>query len=355
MKVPKPRRLPSGSWFVQLRLGGESISITEATEKAAIRRAEQLKAEYRNGRKIYERPTDLTLWQAEELYIEEHKAVLSPTTIRGYGAIQRNRFQSVIDKRLEDINWQAAINIETRICSTKTLKNAWRFVASVIRHQDLPVPRVTLPMVTSKTREWLDYEEIAAFLSAIEGSRYELPALLALSSLRRSEIYGLGWEDIDLNRNSIHVHRTMVEGEKSRYVLKETTKTNSSTRTVPILIPRLRALLAAESKKTGLVFPITNPDTANHAIGALAEAAGLRPVTLHGLRHSFASLAHHVGMDQQTCMRIGGWSDPATMQRIYTHVSERDQERHENAMKAYFVGVAEKNANENANEITRTG
>ena len=44
MKVPKARRLPSGAWTVQLRLGGESISITRDTEKEAVAEAMAYKA-----------------------------------------------------------------------------------------------------------------------------------------------------------------------------------------------------------------------------------------------------------------------------------------------------------------------
>ena len=44
MKVPAPRKLPSGSWFIQLRLGGESIPVTAATAKDCNREAAAIKA-----------------------------------------------------------------------------------------------------------------------------------------------------------------------------------------------------------------------------------------------------------------------------------------------------------------------
>ena len=48
LSVPKPRQLPSGNWFIQMRLGGESISITEYTASACIRAAQAIKAEHKN-------------------------------------------------------------------------------------------------------------------------------------------------------------------------------------------------------------------------------------------------------------------------------------------------------------------
>lgn len=49
MNVPKARKLASGTWFIQLRLGGESIPVSAATERAVTREALRIKAEYRAG------------------------------------------------------------------------------------------------------------------------------------------------------------------------------------------------------------------------------------------------------------------------------------------------------------------
>ena len=336
MKIPKAEHLPSGAWRVRLRLGGESISITRPTKKESENEAKLVKAQHANDIKPRPKGCDLTLDQAMAVYIEEHKNILSPSTIRGYEIIRGNRFQSISHKKLKEINdWQSIINTEAKIVSAKTLANAWRFTGSVIRYQGLTPPKLALPQINSAVREWLDYEEIISFMAAINGTYYEMPCLLALSSLRRSEIFGLYWEDVDLKREVINVHRTMIPDENHRYVLREATKNATSRRSVPIMIPRLLELLKSQ-QGTGQIFR-TNPEGCNRRIGDLAEAAALPRVTLHGLRHSFASLAYHVGMDERTCMELGGWSNPATMQKIYTHVSAKDKLKHENAMKQFFA------------------
>ena len=51
MKVPEPRKLKSGTWFVQLRLDGQSISVTAPTKTECRTKAELIKAKYRNGQK----------------------------------------------------------------------------------------------------------------------------------------------------------------------------------------------------------------------------------------------------------------------------------------------------------------
>jgi len=341
---------------VQLRLGGESISITRAEKQDCISEAREIKSAYLAGKRPKVTGKELTLDQAMDIYIEDHKNVLSPTTIRGYGIIRRNRFQSVINKRLKDIkDWQAIVNQEAKKdVSPKTLANAWRFTSSVIRYQNITPPKVVLPQINSSTREWLDYDEIKTFMATIKGTYYEMPCLLALCSLRRSEIFGLHWEDVDLKHEVIRVHQTMVPDEDHHYVLREATKNATSRRTVPIMIPRLLELMK-EKYGAGLIFR-TNPEGCNRRIGDLAEDAGLPRVSLHGLRHSFASLAYHVGMDERTCMELGGWSNPATMQKIYTHVAAKDKEKHQNAMKKFFEDAEapapkpEENAHKNAHK-----
>lgn len=56
----------------------------------------------------------------------------------------------------------------------------------------------------------------------------------------------------------------------------------------------------------------------------VCEANGLPKVGVHGLRHSFASLAYSLGFKEEECMRIGGWSDYRIMHEIYTHLAARD-------------------------------
>ncbi|WP_308856132.1 hypothetical protein [uncultured Oscillibacter sp.] len=83
MKLPEPRKLPSGNYFIQLRLGGESISVTEANRAACIREARAIKAEYLAGKRAKAAPEAPTLTEAIDTYITERSNPLSPLTIRG--------------------------------------------------------------------------------------------------------------------------------------------------------------------------------------------------------------------------------------------------------------------------------
>jgi len=71
---------------------------------------------------------------------------------------------------------------------------------------------------------------------------------------------------------------------------------------------------------------------------------------VHGLRHSFASLAYHLNIPEKITMEMGGWSDPGTMHKKYTHIAKSDISRYQTAMADFYAKKGSKNANENANK-----
>lgn len=346
MKVPEPRKLKSGNYFIQLRLNGVSVPVTASTAKECKRQAELIKAEHRAGKRdAMGLGPALSLDKAISNYIDSRRNVLSPSTIRGYEIIRKNRFQAQMKEKLNAINWQSAINAETKVCGPKTLKNAWGLIVSVLAYHQLHVPKVKLPQMKPAEKEWLEPEQIPVFVQAVATEPCAIPALLALHGLRRSEIYALDWDAININANTITVKGAVVPDENHKFVRKETTKNISSRRTVPIVIPEL-AVLLAEAQAAGTDVVSGSPNTLCHRINRVCEKVGLPPVGVHGLRHSFASLGYHLGIPEREMMELGGWSDNATMQKIYTHIAKADRLKNENKLAEYF-----KNANKNANEF----
>ena len=354
MKVPEPRQLSSGNWFIYLRLGGEGIPVTERSRADCIKTAQVIKADYLAGRAIQKKKLppapDMTLRELLAAYIEKYKPVLSPATVRGYCVIRDNRFQAVADVKLREIrDWQKIINAEVGDCSAKTLKNAWGLVSAAMKAHKMAVPDVTLPQVMPKPRPWLDPDEIRAFVAAVRGSAYEIPILLGLHGLRRSEIAALTWDRVDLKRGAIRVEGAVVPDEGGRYVYKQTNKSAAGRRSVPIMIPELRAALEAvprADRKGPVVHCHIN--TIYKAVNSICEREGLPLIGAHGLRHSFASLGRSVGVPPREMQALGGWSDVGTMQRIYEHLAEADLLKARNAITDFFA-PPEADANENEN------
>ncbi len=354
MKIPEPRRMSSGTYFIQLRLNGVSIPVTAATKTECTQRAQLIKAEWRAGkREISKKPESKTIRKILQEYIDSRKKVLSPSTIRGYNTIKDTRFQAIMDKKIDQVkDWQKVIDAEVDDGVTgKTIKNSWGLMSSALRHAGFSVPAVKLPQVVQSVRPWLDPDQIKQFVAAVHGTDVEIPALLALHSLRRSEIAGLMWDKVDLDNNIIRVEGSSVRGEDSKFVYKETNKNRKSRRRVPIMIPELKTALEAvqENDRTGYVVKC-NPNTIWAGVNRICEENGFPLVGVHGLRHSFASLAHHVGMPEEEAMLIGGWEDSKTMHKIYMHIADADRLRAQNLMAAFYQEQSGPGKKENANQ-----
>ena len=212
MKVPEPRKLKSGTWFIQMRLGGASVPVSAATRTECIRQAEKIKADYRNGQRLPCKSAQ-TLEQCLTAYIDAKRGVLSPSTIREYKSMSRNRFTAQMKKPVREItNWQSIVSAEAKSVKPKTLKNAWMMVAAALKFGGYDVPKVTLPQVPPNERQWLDPEQIRIFVADVANEPFAIPALLALHGLRRSEIMAVNWSDIDLNAKTIRVSGAVVIG-----------------------------------------------------------------------------------------------------------------------------------------------
>lgn len=344
MKLPEPKKRKNGTWYIQLRLNGVSQYVNGFSAKECRDKARLLKSEYSAGVREIKKGVP-TLYEAIDRYIEKRQNTLSPSTVDGYRRIQKNRFASVMKLPLNaKTDWQAVCDEEAGKCASKTLRNAYRFIVSVLADNGIAAPKITLPPLESKTRGWLEPEQIPPLVAAAVGTPSAFPVLFALHSLRRSELLAVTWDDVDLAAETIRVSGSVVQDEDHHFVTKATNKTATSTRTVPIMIPELRDALEAvpPEDRTGRVIPYA-PHYIAVLVNKACDRAGVPEVGTHGLRHSFASLAYHLGMSELETMELGGWSDAGTMRKIYTHLSQSDKVKAQNKMSEFY-----KNACSNA-------
>lgn len=344
--IPKARQLPSGNWFIRLRLDGKSIPVTEETEAKCKAKALAIKAGYINAPAKVE--TVPTLGEVIDSYIASKDGVLSPATIRGYNIMRKNQFADYMGKAIDGIDWQRMVNAEAKTTKPKTVKNAWALCAAALKAQTGMVYSVTVPMIVKNEHAFLTAEQIPIFIAELCKCRSQtnvIAALLALHSLRMSEIKGLTWDDIDLDNDIIHVRGAMVIGKDNKLVAKDTNKNLSSRRDIPIIIPELKMAMFAVTNKTGYVVS-THPSNVYEQINRVCAKCKFPAVGVHGLRHSFASLCYHLQVPEKVTMRLGGWADDGTMKKIYTHISEKDVSKNTDKLTDFFKV---QNGNENVN------
>ena len=345
-KRPVARQLTSGSWFCRVRISGKDISITKPTKKEAEAEAMAVKygiieaKEKINDRKI-------TLEEAVAAYIAARDGFISPATIEGYEKFKRNTFKGMMKANIfsvTDDQWQNAIKAERKLGrSPKYIKNAWSFMAAAIEEAGAKRPEVLLYPPERNERSYLTHDEIDIFVKAVKGKPVEIPALLCLSSLRRSEMLALKWENVDIENQVMYTRGAIVRGNKG-LVDKRQNKNDTSRRAVPIIPPLLEAM--KKEDKTGYVVKMGG-DTILKQVKKICKDSGVTVVDLHGLRHSFASLAYHLQMPEMIAAEIGGWKDLSTMHNIYTHIAQADIAKRSQDFRDYFNS---NNGNENGNE-----
>ena len=204
-----------------------------------------------------------------------------------------------------------------------------------------PADKVERPKQDKFYGNFYDRDELNKLFEAVAGTKLELPVLLgAFYGLRRSEIVGLKWSAIDFEQNTITISHTVTSCNldgKCVIVAKDTTKTKSSRRTLP-LVPyfheKLLAVKAQQERNQKLCGRSYNrefleyicvddigdrfkPNYITSQFPKLLERNGFRKIRFHDLRHYAASIMHAIGVPDQYIMQRGGWATDGIMKSVY--------------------------------------
>ena len=317
ISVPKPKLLASGSYSGQLMVDGKRCTVTAPTIEEYEVKARAMKLSLLEMKKA---PPKLTLGDAIDRYIEANRNVLSPSTIRGYSTMRRNRFKAYMGVPFAEIDYQTMVNEETEYAAPKTIANAVGLVKPSLKACGFAMPDINLPTVITPDLLFLDYKQVKMYLKAIENQKGELASLLALHSLRMSEILAVTRDDIIVcdDVTYIRVNKAIVPNDDNVFVEK-ITKTEKSTRMIPVMIPRLLDLLPESGR-----LVTCHSVSVERYIQRACERAGVPYIGCHGLRRTFASLSFHLKWDERSIMQAGGWSNMQTVHKVYIKLAQQD-------------------------------
>ena len=235
--------------------------------------------------------------------------------------------------------------------SPKTVRNLHQIIASAMklaREQKLiatdPTDGCALPKVEHKEMKTLPVEQLASFLrEAKESGVFELYYVELATGLRRGELLGLKWEDLDLERGDLRVKRQIarINGEVAEAPLK----TKNAYRTLPLAKDTVD-ILKQQKKKAGSspwVFPSPtggpmSPDSVLHMLHRVLKRAGLPRIRFHDLRHTFATLALQNGVDVKTVSGMLGHYSAGFTLDTYAHVTTSAQRQAAEAMEHVLSG-----------------
>jgi integrase len=215
--------------------------------------------------------------------------------------------------------------------------DAWGMVLTDAHRQGLIVrnPAEFVTHVATKHQDVLTYTEteVRTILESVGDDRLGHAWELALSGLRRGEIAGLRWSDIDFDAKTLTVvnNRTDAGGT----VTETNPKTATSRRTLPLpdrLVTVLRSAKARQARERlalgygrweyvvcSEIGEPYSPQVLSRCWRKAAKRAGVREIKLHAARHTCATLMHLQGVPIVVIAAWIGHSDPALTMRLYAH------------------------------------
>lgn len=339
MKLPKAKKLPSGAWRVQVMVDGSRISVTDADPKVAQAKAAAMKAKLTEAAKS---PSQLTVGQAIDRYIEIKTGVLSPSTIAGYKRIRNNSLAPLADTKLSALTQdkvQRTISDLAKKKSSKTVRNAHGLLSAVLAEYkpDMTL-RTTLPQKKRYEVHIPTDAEIGVILRASHDTPMELPVLLAVwLGLRASEICGITWDCVD--GRTLHIKQAKVAGEDGP-VLKAT-KTYSGDRYLRLPQP-IADLIQAQPHTDEFVVHLTGQAIYKRFV-RLCEGAGLPHFRFHDLRHANASVMLALGIPDKYAMERMGHATANMLKTTYQHTMRTHQEQIADQVDTYFSTILHTN------------
>lgn len=253
---------------------------------------------------------------------------LRPTTVNGYRQAVKRLKSKMAFVKLQDLTpltvEKAYRSMVTDGLAPKTVRNA----AALARP----------PSPDHHEQEAWTAEELNTFFSTAFGHRLFASFVLgATRGMRRGEVLGLLWRDLDLETGRLAVVRTIttVNGK----AVESTTKTKKSRRRVSLDSVTLDVLRAHRERQelerkdagsawhdTGLVFTredgtALHPDGYSHMFACLVRKAGVTPIRLHDLRHTHATLALEAGVRPKIVSERLGHATVGITLDLYSHVT----------------------------------
>ena len=196
--------------------------------------------------------------------------------------------------------------------------NALRFLYVELYNTSFVISKLPRPMKEHKLPDVLNEEEVVRIFNAVSNLKHRTMLMLAYASgLRVSEVVSLKVEDFDIDRNMIHIRGA--KGKKDRYTL------------LPVSLKETLHRYWKEYNlgKSGWLFPGAKPNyhlaarSIQHVFERSVRQAGItKPVSMHTLRHSFATHLLEHGTDLRYIQELLGHESSKTTE-IYTHVSKQ--------------------------------
>ena len=353
-------------------------SVTGKTQKEVAQKIKELTAALDAG--TYIAPNKMTVGQWLDTWQNEYLANVKPSTVSSYEATIRNHLQPGLGAiRLDSLtthdiqefyNSLHSPSENRNALSSKTIKNIHGILHHALEQAMLnnyirsnPSNACVIPKAVKKKVKPMNEHQIADFLKAIKGHKYEHMFLVALfTGMRQGEVCGLQWECVDFDNGTILIDKQLqslrgnVRGDKEKYALVPTKNGKERTITaapfVMDLLWKTKQAQDANRKDFGsdflendLVFTdeIGNrvtPQALYRAFKLVVTELNMKDVRFHDLRHSYAVVSLKSGDDVKTVQENLGHATASFTLDTYGHVTEKMKKDSADRMQAFIKSVS---------------
>ena len=277
-------------------------------------------------------------------YIELKNNILSPSTVRSYRAMRRSVLPDLLAEPLMGLTQeriQAAINELAGDCSPKYCRNVHGLISAVCKQYRPDFQLHTTMPQRQKTEICIPTEdEMQKLFEYVRGTDAELPVYLgACCGLRRSEVLGLKWKDIDFAKGTMTIHEAIVLNEDNEAVSKST-KTIAGTRTIR-MYPFVREVLERMPRDGEHVVALKGHQVYQRFQSAL-EACGLPHYRFHDLRHYLVSVMLSLNIPKAYIADYVGHETENMIDQVYGHIMAFKKTNAEDLLHDYFNGAVMK-------------
>ena len=339
----------NGKWRWQYVFGTERMGGYCATKTQAERELAKVVADRERG--LIKRPDQLTVADAVGEWLESRRRELKPKTCAGYEHLIRKHLEPRLGSvRLQDLSVRDVARFQEALeddgYATSTIKHL-RVILNgtldrAVMHEVLarnPMDRLGYKGRPGEKRAVWTPEEAAAFVRVTrEGYGTAALVFALMTGMRRGEVLGLKWNDLDFTKGTLRINRSLVTvGGKATV---STPKTESSKRLLS-LSPDTLAFLkehrnrqvnlalskAGDWRETGHVFTTScgeawHPDSVRTLMHRACRKAGIPVITIHGIRHTHTSLMARKGIPVEVISKRLGHARISTTMDVYRHLYE---------------------------------
>lgn len=338
------RKTASGMWRIRCLSHTDSdkkkhyVSFTEPTKALAEQKAAQF-----NHRKKRMKRHDLSISEAVAQYIDGLPDDTSPSTLRGYRAIQKridaDAISSIRINSLCNDDLKGFIKImQRRGLSAKTIRSTYSLLmSSITPFCDIRFD-VKLPKIHRPPKDAPSDSSIVQLIDAASPRLKRAICLAAFGSLRRGEAAALKFADVDPDHNTVTVHADIVMDPSGKWVFKDHPKTDNSFRTVELPAEIIAELGTGDPD--AYVVGLT-PGSISDRFYELKKRLGLS-IRYHDLRGYCASIMAALGISDIYAQRRGGWSSTGVLKDAYQNVIREHDRQFTAQLNNYFSEMLKK-------------